>query len=217
MKTCTFRVPNETSPVAKHEQRLFVLLRVEHLTSSVSQSALCRLSSKTPSNQGDSHFLAEQTQGNWCKKNKNKIKYTRMASTTLPPHPHPPPLLCAENNEPAYWAGSFIDLGRSQVPALKSLVMQMKTSRSSPLWCASASRIIANSQYVLIFFSPLSSTSRRISPPSRFFHGHFQTIIGVITCFNPVIRNKWGVIGTGMREATLNILKKPVPPGGGRR
>lgn len=151
MKTCTFRVPNETSPVAKHKQRLFVPLRVEHLTSSVSQSALCRLSSKPLSNQGDSHFLPEQTQGNWCKKIKNKKKYTRMASTTLF---RPPLLLCAENNEPAYWAGSFTDLGCSQVPALKSLVMQMKTSRSSPLWCASASRVIANSQYVLIFLFP---------------------------------------------------------------
>lgn len=135
-----------------------------------------------------------------------------MASTTLSPSL---PLLCAENNEPAYWAGSFIDLGRSQVPALKSLVMQMKNiSFLSPLMCLRQPHNCKQS-VCFDFFSPLSSASRRISPPSRFFHGRFQTIIGVITCFNPVIRNKWGVIETGMRKATLNILKKPVPPGWG--
>lgn len=63
------------------------------------------------------------------------------------------PPFTQKNNESAYRAGSFTDLVQSQVPALKSLVMQMTTSCSSPLWCASSTTQLQKHS-VCFYFSP---------------------------------------------------------------
>lgn len=64
-----------------------------------------------------------------------------------------------KNNEPAYREGNFTGLIQSQVPAFKSLVMQMTTSSFFSLWYATSGSIIANRLY--IFYS---TESRWISP-----------------------------------------------------
>lgn len=92
---------------------------------------------QTTSNWGDSHFHHEQT------------KIHALANTTLCSSSF---FFTRKNNEPAYRAGSFTDLVQSQVPALKSPVMQMTTSCSFPLWCASSSSRIAKTFSIFLFF-----------------------------------------------------------------
>lgn len=166
MKTCAFGLKswwNISGCKSRHEskERFFVLVQLVHPTPSVPQSASCRLSSK-PHQTEVIHIFIMNKQKCMCLQT---LHYVSLPFTQ-------------KNNEPAYRAGSFTDLIQSQVPALKSLVMQMTTSCSFPLWCASSSSIIAKIFSIYFFyFNPVKINFSSIN----ILHDDFCLIISIIS------------------------------------